>query len=86
VWVYLAWRNNVKGISERHGRETSETTPAMLLGLADAPLSVDDIFHRRLFPKRVGLPKELRDHYDGVVRSRPHENANTYRYKTPSAH
>lgn len=79
--VHMVWRNNVKGISERTP-QGSRTTPAMRLGLTERPLSVEDIFHQRLFPRRVGLPPELEDHYAGTVRSRPGENASTYRYKT----
>ncbi len=82
-WTYVVWRNHVKGVSERHGQELSNTTPAMRLGLADAPLDADAIFHRRLFPRRVGLPRELRDHYDGTARSRPREYAGTRRDRAP---
>jgi hypothetical protein len=46
---------------------------------------MEEIFHRRLFPEREGLPRELEDHYDGVVRSRPRESATAYRYKTSIA-
>ena len=57
----------------------------MLLGLTTRPLTVDEIFHVRLFPVRVGLPAELADQYAGVVKSRPGESAATYRYKTAIA-
>lgn len=82
--VYLAWRNNIKGRSERT-REGARTTPAMRLGLTDRPLRVEEIVHRRLFPRRVALPGELDEQYAGTLRSRPGESAATYRYKTDLA-
>jgi hypothetical protein len=82
--VYLVWRNNVKGVSERRPA-LSRVTPAMRLGLTDRPLRAEEIFHRRLFPARVGLPAELADAYAGTLRSRPGERAGTYRYKTTLA-
>ena len=82
--LYRVWRNNVKGISERDPKK-SRTTPAMKLGLTDRPLRADEIFHERLFPKRVGVPPELMEHYTGTVKSRPGERASTYRYKSVTA-
>ena len=82
--LYMVWRNNQKGVSER-SPELSRVTPAMKLGLEERPLSTEDIFHRRLFPLRQGLPQELWPHYLGILRSRPGESAGTYRYKTSSA-
>ena len=82
--LHRVWRNNVKGVSERNARD-ARTTPAMRLGLTDRALRADDIFHARLFPKRVGLPAELADQYAGVVKSRPGESAGAYRYKTQIA-
>jgi hypothetical protein len=79
--VHRVWRNNVKGISERSAA-TARTTPAMRLGLTTRPLTADEIFHVRLFPRRVGLPAELEDQYAGIVKSRPGETAAAYRYKT----
>ena len=82
--VYMVWRNNVKGVSERKP-ELSRVTPAMKLGLEKRPLRLEEIFHRRLFPLRQGMPREFWPHYLGVLRSRPGESAKTYRYKTSSA-
>ncbi len=73
--IYRVYRNNIKGISERRGKELRETTPAMLLGLTTRPLRPEEIFHVRLFPRRVGLPRELQRHYDGTLKSRPCEVA-----------
>ena len=48
-----AWRNFVKGVSER---EPNKTTPAMKLELATEPWSWSHVLARRLFPGRVLLP------------------------------
>jgi hypothetical protein len=66
------WINLTKGISERRG-EDAETTPAMRLGLAPAPVRGERLFSLRLFPERVGLPDELRAMYEGTVKGRPKE-------------
>ena len=82
--LYLVWRNYTKGVSERTSA-ASNVTPAMRLGLTTRPLTAEDIFHVRLFPARVGLPREREHHYRGTLRSRPGEKASTYRYKTAIA-
>ena len=51
--VMTAWRNWIKGRSERTG---DPTTPAMKLGLAAAPKRWADLLVRRLFPGRIRLP------------------------------
>jgi transposase-like protein len=52
LFVFLAWRNFIKGRSER---KPDRTTPAMRLGLTDRPWSWSTVFARRLFPVREGL-------------------------------
>ena len=79
--MFMAWRNNVKGNSERDPVR-SRITPAMMLGLTTRPLLLEEMMHARLFPDRVKLPAELRPHYLGQFRSRPGENASAYRHKT----
>ena len=49
----MAWRNFIKGLSERR---PDPTTPAMRLGLAARPLEWADVFERRLFPGRIAMP------------------------------
>ena len=51
--VMIAWRNWIKGRSERTG---DRTTPAMKLGLATTPKRWPDLLVRRLFPGRIRLP------------------------------
>ncbi|NJN65007.1 MAG: hypothetical protein HC882_09120 [Acidobacteria bacterium] len=80
----LTWRNWTKGISERNA-EGRRTTPAMLLGLALAPMRDEDLFYERLFPRRVGLPAELEPLYNGTIRARPEEVCRPYQHKTTFA-
>jgi transposase-like protein len=75
LWVFLAWRNYVKSFSEREPGET----PAMRLGLARRPLSVEVILVRRLFLGRISLPQRWEPFYRGltptrrITRPRTHE-------------
>lgn len=71
--ILMSWLNNVKGISERSAKK-SRTTPAMLLGLAEAPLDLEDFFSRRLFPVREKLPASLKQLYEGRIKARPREH------------
>ena len=70
--LHRCWLNHTKGVSERTaaGRRT---TPAMTLGLADRPRTGQGLFRRRRFPRRHGLPEDLRALYDGRVQGRPRE-------------
>jgi transposase-like protein len=52
LYVFLAWRNFIKGRSER---KPDPTTPAMHLGLTDRPWTWRELLTRRLFPAREGL-------------------------------
>jgi hypothetical protein len=54
LYLASAWRNFVKGVSER---KPDPTTPAMKLKLATEPWSFSRVLARRLFPGRVRLPK-----------------------------
>ena len=82
--VYMGWRNNVKGVSERRSA-LSRVTPAMRLGPEKRPLRLEEIFHLRRFPLRDGMPRGSWPHYLGILRSRPGESATTYRYETSCA-
>jgi len=72
AYIFVVWRNLVKGVSERTA-EGSRTTPAMQLGLARGPVAPEELFRRRRFPRIVGLPRELEPVYLGTVRARPRE-------------
>ena len=54
LFLLAAWRNFVKGVSER---KPDRTTPAMRLGLATAPWSWPRVLARRLFPHRIPIPE-----------------------------
>ena len=53
LFLASAWRNFVKGRSER---KPDRTTPAMVLGVTSEPWSWDRLLARRLFPGRVRVP------------------------------
>ena len=72
AWIHVAWRNLVKGVSERR-RKDARTTPAMLLGIRSRPCRPERMFRRRRFPGIVGLPRELEPVYLGLARGRPRE-------------
>jgi transposase-like protein len=60
LYLASAWRNFVKGVSER---KPERTTPAMKLKLATEPWSWSRVLARRLFPGRVKLPKSWLEIY-----------------------
>jgi len=54
LYLASAWRNFVKGVSERR---PDPTTPAMKLKLTTEPWTWERVLARRLFPGRLLLPK-----------------------------
>ena len=63
LYLASAWRNFVKGVSER---KPDRTTPAMKLKLTTEPWSWQRVLARRLFPGRVLLPKSWVEVYRRV--------------------
>ncbi len=61
------WRNFMKPFSER---KKWKGTPAMRLGLAERPLTVEDVLASRLFPSRIRLPEPWTTYYWGRVPTR----------------
>jgi transposase-like protein len=59
LWALVVWRNWIKHFSERQ----RDGTPAMRLGLATRPSTVEEILCRRRFVTRAGLPPRWQDHY-----------------------
>lgn len=53
-FLFIVWRNFVKGRSER---KPDPTTPAMMLGLTDRPWNWQQVLSRRLFPSLTKLPR-----------------------------
>jgi transposase-like protein len=60
LFLFVIWRNFVKRRSERR---PEPVTPAMHLGLADAPWSWRRVLSRRLFPQRQPLTRLQRQLY-----------------------
>jgi hypothetical protein len=53
LFLFVAWRNLVKGVSER---KPDPTTPAMRVGITREPWTWSRVLARRLFPDRLPLP------------------------------
>jgi transposase-like protein len=66
MWLHLAWKNYVKPFSEKKGGPT----PAMRAGFTDRKWTFRQMFRRRRFPDRVGLPERWRVHFDGTTPTR----------------
>ena len=54
MFLFMVWRNFIKGRSER---KPDRRTPAMCVGLADQPRTWRQILSRRLFPARIDVPE-----------------------------
>jgi transposase-like protein len=61
--IFLVWRNWVN----RRWQKRGPHTPAMLAGLTDRPLTVQEMLAERLFVTRVGLSGRWRQYYFGEV-------------------
>ena len=66
MWLTLAWKNYVKPFSEK----TRGATPAQRAALTDRKWTFRQIFRRRRFPERVGLPERWRAHFEGTTPTR----------------
>ena len=64
--IFTVWRNYVKPVSERR----RDAPPAVRLGVLEAPLRVEAILGRRLFPWRVPLGGWLARCYYGRIPTR----------------
>ena len=64
LMLFMLWRNYIKGISEK---ERGSPTPAMLLGLTDRRLTVEEILERRIFPDHVEMPPRWKQYYGREV-------------------
>jgi hypothetical protein len=60
LYLASAWRNFVKGVSER---KPDPATPAMKLMLATEPWTWERVLARRLFPGRLLLPQSWLEVY-----------------------
>ena len=66
MWLHLVWKNYVKSFSEK----TQGETPAQRAGVADHKWTFPEIFRRRRFPHRVGLPEPWHACFKGTTRTR----------------
>lgn len=70
--IQVVWMNFVKAVSEKR----PGVTPAMLLGLCQAPMTVRGLLRGRLFRTRTALPAVWRAYYERrvVTRRIPHSS------------
>ena len=74
--ILLVWRNYMKG---RREKERGSPTPAMVKGLTDRPLEIEDILDGRIFRSEQELPPRWAEYYErkvetvGLGRNRHHE-------------
>jgi hypothetical protein len=64
--IFLVWRNYLKLRREKRCR----STPAMLIGLLDRPLTEEEVLVRRLFVRHLALPPLWADYYWRRVETR----------------
>jgi transposase-like protein len=76
--IWQVWRNFMKPASER---KPKGPTPAMRAGVLDRRVSMDELFHRRLFPTLVELPPRVAAYYWREVPTRVLPNGRTHRLK-----
>jgi hypothetical protein len=73
--IFLTWRNYMNYRREKRCRQT----PAMLKGMLDRTLRVEDVLKERLFRTRIKLPERWAEYYERLVvtpvlaRNRRHE-------------
>ena len=65
--IFLVWRNYMKVRREKNPRGP---TPAMVRGMFDHRLSVEEIFSERIFRDHIELPKRWAEYYEGKVVTR----------------
>ena len=61
--ILLVWRNYVKHRWEKRCRQT----PAMLKGMLERPLRVEEVLKGRLFRTRIALPERWGQYYERCV-------------------
>ncbi len=65
--IFLVWRNYVK---RRREKERHSPTPAMMRGLFDHRLEVEEIFGDRFFRDHIDLSQRWSEYYDRKVHTR----------------
>jgi hypothetical protein len=76
--VFLVWRNYIKWRWEKRCRKT----PAMLKGILDRRLHVENVLRERLFRTRIDLPPRWAQYYDRAIKTvaLPHNRRHELRY------
>jgi hypothetical protein len=76
--VYQVWRNFMKAASER---KPKGPTPAMRAKVLDRWVTLQEMFHRRLFPTLIELPERLAAYYWREVPTRVLPNGRRHQLK-----
>ena len=76
--VFQVWRNFMKAASER---DPKGPTPAMRAKVLDRWVTLQELFHRRLFPTLIELPARLAAYYWREVPTRVIRNGRRHRLK-----
>ena len=65
--IFLVWRNYIK---RRREKDRASQTPAMMRGMLDRKLDVDDVFSERIFRNHIELPLRWAEYYCRRVKTR----------------
>ncbi len=65
--IFLVWRNYIK---RRREKERASPSPAMVRGLFDRRLEVDEVLSERIFRNHIELPQRWAEYYDRKVTTR----------------
>ncbi len=65
--ILLVWRNYMKG---RREKERGSPTPAMVRGMMEDRLEIEDLLEVRLFRSQIDLPPRWSEYYDRAVKTR----------------
>jgi len=76
--ILLIWRNYMKG---RREKERGSPTPAMVRGMMDRPLEIDEFLGGRLFRTRCDLSQRWAEYYDRRVETRAYPKTRRHELK-----
>jgi len=77
--IMLVYRNYIKG---RREKVRGSPTPAMVKGLMEKPLGINELLSRRLFRTRCELPPRWSKYYDQLIETRalPYNRTHDLKY------
>ena len=64
--IFLVWRNYMKG---RREKKRGSPTPAMVKGMMESPLEIEDLLSERIFNSRIDLPPRWSKYYYRKVKT-----------------